>query len=176
MADAVLINKVDTASPDNVEKVARNIRSVNPKALIIRASSSIVVDEPSQIRAKKVLVVEDGPTVTHGGMEFSVGAIAGRTFGAEEIVDPRPFAVGSIRNTFRKYPHLGLVLPAMGYGKRQIRELEETINATHCDAVVLGTPIDLRRIMQIRKPAVRVGYEIQEIGKPDLEEVLKSFL
>ena len=176
MADAVLINKVDTATPDNVEKVTRNIQSVNPRALIIRASSSIVVDEPSQLRAKKVLVVEDGPTVTHGGMEFSVGAIAARTFGAKETVDPRPYAVGSIRSTFKKYPHLGQVLPAMGYGKRQIRELEETINATNCDTVVLGTPIDLRRIMQIRKPAVRVGYEIQEIGKPDLEEVLKPFL
>ena len=176
MADAVLINKVDTASPENVEKVMRNTRLVNPKASIIRASSSIVVDKPSQIRAKKVLVVEDGPTVTHGGMEFSVGAIAAGRFGAKEMVDPRPYAVGSIRNTFRKYPHLGLVLPAMGYGKRQTRELEETINATHCDAVVLGTPIDLRRIMEIRKPAVRVGYEIQEIGEPDLEEVLKPFL
>ena len=176
MADAVLINKVDTASPDNVEKVKRNIQSVNLKAVIIKASSSIVVDEPFQIRAKKVLVVEDGPTVTHGGMKFSVGAIAARTFGAKEMVDPRPYAVGSIRTTFRRYPHLGPVLPAMGYGKKQIKELEETINATHCDAVVLGTPIDLRRIMQIRKPAVRVAYEIQEIGKPDLEEVLKPFL
>jgi len=176
MADAALINKVNTASPDNVEKATRNIRSVNPRALIIRASSSIVVDEPSKLRAKKVLVVEDGPTVTHGGMEFSVGAIAARRFGAKEIVDPRPYAVGSIRSTFREYPHLGAVLPAMGYGKRQIRELEETINAIQCDAVVLGTPIDLRRIMQIRKPAVRVAYEIQEIGKPDLEEVLKPFL
>jgi len=176
MADAALINKVNTASPDNVEKVTRNIRSVNPGALIIRASSSIVVDEPSKLRAKKVLVVEDGPTVTHGGMEFSVGAIAARRFGAKEIVDPRPYAVGSIRSTFREYPHLGAVLPAMGYGKRQIRELEETINAIQCDVVVLGTPIDLRRIMEIRKPAVRVAYEIQEIGKPDLEEVLKPFL
>jgi len=176
MADAVLINKVDTATQDNVEKVTRNIQAVNPRALIIRASSSIVVDEPSQVRGKKVLVVEDGPTVTHGGMEFSVGAIAAKRFGAKEIVDPRAYAVGSIKSTFRKYPHLGSVLPAMGYGKRQIKELEETINATRCDAVVIGTPINLRRIVQIRKPAVRVGYEIQEIGKPDLEEVLKPFL
>ncbi len=176
MADAVVINKVDTASPDNVQKVTENIRSVNPKALIIRASSSIVVDEPSQIRGKKVLVVEDGPTVTHGGMEFSVGAIAARKFEAKEMVDPRPYVVGSIKSTFKKYPHLGAVLPAMGYGKKQIRELEETINAINCDTVVLGTPIDLRRIMQIRKPAVRVAYEIQEIGKPDLEEVLKPLI
>jgi len=173
MADVVVINKVDTADPMNIETVRKNIKKVNPKATIIEAASPITVDNPKLIKGKKVLVVEDGPTLTHGNMVYGAGTIAAKRLGASEIVDPRTYARGSIKNTFREYAHLGNVLPAMGYGKEQIGELEGTINATPCDVVVIGTPIDLRRLLHLSKPAVRAKYELQEISKPNLEDVLK---
>jgi predicted GTPase len=145
---------------------------VNQKATIIEAASPITVDNPKLIKGRKVLVVEDGPTLTHGGMAYGAGTIAAKRLGASEIVDPRTYARGSIKNTFREYAHLGNVLPAMGYGKEQIGELEGTINATPCDVVVIGTPIDLRRLLRLNKPAVRAKYELQEISKPNLEDVL----
>lgn len=174
MANAVVINKVDTAPRDNVDLVRKNVRKVNPSAAIIEMASYIRVDDPSFVQDKKVLVVEDGPTVTHGEMRDSVGAIAARHYGAREMVNPRPYAAGSIRKAFEKYPHLGFVLPAMGYGKRQIQELEQTINSADCESIIIGTPIDLRRIMKINKPAVRVMYEARELTKPGLEQLLAS--
>jgi predicted GTPase len=147
---------------------------VNPDATIIEAASPITVDNPELINGKKVLVVEDGPTLTHGSMAYGAGMIAAERLGAGEMVDPRPYAVGSIVTTFQKYSHLGAILPALGYGKDQIHELEETINATPCDVVLIGTPIDLRRVLKINKPAVRAKYELQEIGTPTLEEILKA--
>ena len=173
MADVVVINKVDTANPEGVEIVQKNTKTVNPNATIVKSASPITVDDPELIRGKKVLVVEDGPTLTHGGMAYGAGTIIAKKLGAS-VVDPRPYAVGSIRETFRKYPHIGALLPAVGYGKEQIRELEETINATPCDSVVIGTPIDLRRVLRLNKPVVRARYELEEVGKPDLEDVLKS--
>jgi len=174
MADVIIINKVDTADPTNVATVRKNAKVVNPNATIIEAASPITVDNPKLINAKKVLVVEDGPTLTHGNMAYGAGMIAAERLGAEEMVDPRPYAVGSIVKTFERYPHLGAVLPALGYGKEQIGELEETINATPCDVVLIGTPIDLRRVLHLNKPAVRAKYELQEIGSPTLEDILKQ--
>ncbi|MGA3405037.1 MAG: cyclic 2,3-diphosphoglycerate synthase [Candidatus Bathyarchaeia archaeon] len=174
MAHVVLINKVDSASRANLKLVRDNIRRINPDAKIVEAASEIYVDDKSNIRGKKVLAVEDGPTVTHGNMKEGVGAIAARRYKAKSLVNPRPYAVGSIKRAYEKYPHLGRVLPAMGYGEKQVRDLETTIDAVKCDSVVLGTPIDLRRIMNIRKPAVRVRYEIRETTKPTLDEILKS--
>lgn len=174
MADVIIINKVDTASPEGVETVRKNIKTVNPKALVIEASSPITVDNPDLIKGKKVLVVEDGPTLTHGNMAYGAGVIAARKLGASEIVDPRPYAVGSIVETYKKYSHLGTLLPAVGYGKEQIKELEETINSTPCDVVVIGTPIDLRRVLQISKPTVRTKYTLKELGSSTLEDVLKK--
>ena len=174
MADIVIINKVDTADPRNVATVRNNTKMVNPDATIIEAASPITVDNPELINGKKVLVVEDGPTLTHGSMAYGAGMIAAERLGAGEMVDPRPYAVGSIVTTFQKYSHLGAILPALGYGKDQIHELEETINATPCDVVLIGTPIDLRRVLKINKPAVRAKYELQEIGTPTLEEILKA--
>jgi len=174
MADVVVINKVDTASPDGIETVRKNVKEVNPGALIIEASSPVTVDKPDLIKGKRVLVVEDGPTLTHGNMAYGAGVIIARKLGASEIVDPRPYAVGSIVNTFKKYPHLGTLLPAVGYGKEQIKELEETIDRTPCDVIVIGTPIDLRRVLQINKPAVRAKYRLEELGTPTLEDVLKK--
>jgi len=174
MADVVLINKVDTADPTNVATVRKNAKTVNPNATIVEAASPITVDNSKLINGKKVLVVEDGPTLTHGNMAYGAGMIAAERLGAEEMVDPRPYAVGSIVKTFENYPHLGTVLPAVGYGKEQIGELEETINATPCDVVLIGTPIDLRRVLQLNKPAVRAKYELQEIGTPTLEDILKQ--
>jgi predicted GTPase len=176
MADVVVINKVDSATSDNLQTVRRNVRSVRPEARIVEAASEIAVEDEGLIRGKRVVAVEDGPTVTHGGMKEGVGAIAARRFGAKELVDPKPYAVGSIKRTYEKYPHLGKVLPAMGYGEKQTRELKETIQAIDCDSLVLGTPIDLRRIMDIPKPAVRVRYEIKETTKPTLEEILRTML
>jgi predicted GTPase len=176
MADVVVINKVDSATPDNLQTVRRNVRSVRPEARIVEAASEIAVEDEGLIRGKRVVAVEDGPTVTHGGMKEGVGAIAARRFGAKELVDPKPYAVGSIKRTYEKYPHLGKVLPAMGYGEKQTRELKETIQAIDCDSLVLGTPIDMRRIMDIPKPAVRVRYEIKETTKPTLEEILRTML
>ncbi len=174
MADVVVINKVDTAPTGNVETVRKNIKRVRPEATIVEAASDIYVDDETHIRGKRVVAIEDGPTVTHGGMKEGVGAIAARKFQAKELIDPRPFAVGSMNRLYEKYPHLGQVLPAMGYGQKQIRELEQTINAIDCDSIVLGTPIDLRRIMKLTKPAVRVRYDIRETTKPTLEEILRS--
>ena len=173
MANVVVINKVDTADRKGIEIVQNNIKMVNPDATVVKTASPITVDNPELIKGKRVLVVEDGPTLTHGNMAYGAGTIAARKLGAS-LVDPRPYAIGSIRDVFEKYSHMGVLLPAVGYGKRQIRELEETINATPCDAVVIGTPIDLRKALRLNKPAVRVRYELQEVGKPNLEEVLRS--
>jgi predicted GTPase len=172
MADVVVINKVDTADPMSIETVRRNVKTVNPNATIVEAASPITLDDARLVKGKKVLVVEDGPTLTHGNMAYGAGTIAAKRFGASEIVDPRPYAVGSIKDAFREYGHLGSVLPAMGYSREQIRELEDTINAIPCDVVVIGTPIDLRQLLRLNKPAVRAKYELQEISKPDLEDVL----
>ncbi|MDY7039601.1 MAG: cyclic 2,3-diphosphoglycerate synthase, partial [Chloroflexota bacterium] len=171
MADVVVINKIDTADLANVATVRENVRAVNPKATIVEAASPIFVENPDEIRGKKVLVVEDGPTLTHGEMAYGAGVVAARRFGAAEIVDPRPYAVGSIVETYEKYPTTGPVLPAMGYGRKQIEELGLTIHATPCDLVIVATPIDLRRVVQITQPTQRVRYELQEIGQPTLKEV-----
>lgn len=173
-ADVFVINKVDTANPEAVIQVRENLHQLNPNAIVIEAASPLFVDDPSQIRGKKVLVVEDGPTLTHGEMAYGAGWIAARRFGAAEIVDPRPYAVGSIKATFEKYPKTGAILPAMGYGDVQTRELEETINRTPVDLVIIGTPIDLSRVVKMNKPWQRVRYELQEIGQPTLQDILKS--
>ncbi len=173
MADVVVINKVDTADPINIETVRKNIIKVNPNVTILEAASPITVDNPQLVKGKRVLVVEDGPTLTHGNMSYGAGTIAAKRLGASEIVDPRPYAVGSIKGVFEEFAHLGTLLPAMGYGKKQMRELEKTINATPCDVVVIGTPIDLRQLLRLNKPATRAKYELQEITKPNLENILK---
>jgi predicted GTPase len=173
-ADVFVINKVDTAAAENVIKVRENLRSVNPNAVVVEAASPLFVDDPSAIQGKRVLVVEDGPTLTHGEMAYGAAWVAARRFGAAEIVDPRPYAVGSIKATYAKYPTTGAVLPAMGYGNQQTRELEETINRSDADLVLIGTPIDLNRIVKINKPTQRVRYELQEIGQPTLEDLLKA--
>ncbi|MDK2869433.1 MAG: hypothetical protein PWP39_668 [Pyrococcus sp.] len=175
-ADVIIINKIDTAPPENIQKIRENIEKINPNAIVIEAASPIFVDKPELIKGKRVLVVEDGPTLTHGGMSFGAGYIAAKKFGAKEIIDPRPYAVGSIIETYKKYPHLSNILPAMGYGKKQIKELEETINRADADVVVMGTPVDLRRFMNLNKPAVRVKYELEEIGKPKLRDVLEEWV
>ena len=171
-ADVVVINKVDTAKLEDIVTVRENIRAVNPDAVIIEGASPLFVDNPSEIKGKRVLVIEDGPTLTHGEMAYGAGWVAARRFGAAEIIDPRPFAVGSILETYNKYPTTGAVLPAMGYGDRQISELEETINNTEADLVISATPIDINRIIKINKPSQRVRYELQVIGQPDLDEIL----
>jgi predicted GTPase len=173
-ADVFVINKVDTADYENVLEVRRNLRAINPDALIIEGASPLFVDDPAAIKGKRVLVVEDGPTLTHGSMAYGAGWVAARRFGAAEIVDPRPYAVGSIKATYEKYPTTGNVLPAMGYGDEQIRELEQTIHNADVDLVVVGTPIDLTRVLKIDKPFQRVRYELQEIGQPTLEDLLKE--
>ncbi len=175
-ADVIVINKEETADPEGVETVRKNIEKWNPKAVVVDAASPIFVEDPGVIKGKRVLVVEDGPTLTHGEMAYGAGYIAAKKFGASEVVDPRPYAVGSIVDTYRKYSHLSVILPAMGYGEKQIKELEETINRADADAVIIGTPIDLRRVTHLNKPAVRVKYELQEIGSPNLEEVIDEFL
>jgi len=174
MADVIIINKVGTAKPENIEKVENNVKEVNPKATIVKATSPMIVDNPELIRGKRALVIEDGPTLTHGEMSYGIAMIAAKKLGASEIVDPRPYAVGSIVDAYKKYKHLGTILPALGYGEHQIRELEQTINSTPCDVVVVGTPIDLRRIVKINKPAVYVRYELQEVGSPNLEKILSK--
>ncbi len=175
MADVVIINKVATADYEDIEEVRDNIMDVNPNAIIIDAASPLGVEDMASIRGKRVLVVEDGPTVTHGDMPYGAGLIAARKAGAI-IIDPRPFAVGSIKDTFEKYYHLENVLPAMGYGKKQMEELQKTINKSDADAIVIGTPIDLKSVIKINKPSVRVKYDLQEIGKPDLDDVLTEFV
>jgi predicted GTPase len=174
MADVVVMNKVDTADFDNVIKVQRNIREVNPSATIVKAASPIFVDDPAAIRGKKVLVVEDGPTLTHGEMAYGAGVVAAQTFDAAEIIDPRPYAVRTITATYKKYPSTGAVLPAMGYGKEQMADLEETINRSPVDMVIVATPIDLGRLININLPSQRVQYELQPIGQPSLSALLKE--
>ncbi|MEM2147330.1 MAG: cyclic 2,3-diphosphoglycerate synthase [Candidatus Bathyarchaeia archaeon] len=175
MADVVIINKVDTADPKNVNTVKENIRKVNPNATILEAASPITADKPELVKGR-VLVIEDGPTLTHGNMPYGAATIMAKQLGASEITDPRPYAVGSIKEAYAKYPHLGTVLPALGYGEKQIAELKETIANTPCDVVVIGTPIDLRRIMKIEKPTVRVKYELKVLGPLSLEQLLEDFL
>lgn len=179
IADVVVLNKIDSAHPENIQKVRDNILRVNPKAVLIEAASPISLDNKndlSKIKGKKVLVVEDGPTLTHGEMKFGAGTIAAQKFGASELVDPRNYAVKSISDTYDKYPGIGVLLPAMGYGDRQIKDLETTINRVPCDTVIIGTPIDLRRIVNIKNTTARISYDLQEIGKPDLNDVLKDFV
>ena len=174
-ADVVIINKMDTAETSEINKLRHTITQTNPKATVIEAASPITVENSEQIKGKRVLVIEDGPTLTHGEMPYGAGVVAARQFGAKEIIDPRPWAVGSINETFAKYPKVGTLLPAMGYGPEQIGDLEKTINAVDCDLVIIGTPIDLNRVVNIQKPSVRVTYELQEIGTSNLETVLKPF-
>jgi predicted GTPase len=175
MADVVVVNKVDTATPENVEIVKQNVRSVNPDVVVVEAASPITPDDSVQIRGKKVLAIEDGPTLTHGGMEYGAAYLAAQRFGAAEIVSAVNYAVGSIRETYKKYPNSRKILPAMGYGPKQIKELEETIDATPCDLVLSGTPIDLSRVLKTKKPVVHVRYELDEIGHPNLEDVLRDW-
>jgi len=174
MADVVVMNKIDTADLDKINQLRENIHQLAPEAILIEAASPLTVDHPELIRGKRVLVVEDGPTLTHGEMKYGAGVVAAQKYGAKEIVDPRPYAIGTIKDTYTKYPGIGTLLPAMGYGKKQIQELENTINAVDCDIVIIGTPIDLSRIIKINKKSIRVKYELQEIGKPNLEEVLSQ--
>ncbi len=176
LADVIIVNKVDSAPEENVRIVLENVRAVNSHAAIIQAASPIAVEDPSLIPGKRVLVVEDGPTLTHGEMKFGAGTLAANTFGALEVLDPRPWAVRSIAETFARYPDIGVLLPAMGYGKRQMKDLEETINAVPCDTVIIGTPIDLRRVIEIRKPSVRVSYSLEERSGPQLSEILGRLL
>lgn len=174
MADVVVINKIDTASPDGVQAVRESIAALNPTATVVDAASPIFVDDPGVIRGKKVLVVEDGPTLTHGEMAYGAGVVAAQRFGAAELVDPRPYAVRSIAATFEKYPTTGTLLPAMGYGDQQQADLEETIRQTPCDLVIVATPIDLTRVIKLDKPYQRVRYELQELGQPTLYDILKD--
>jgi len=176
MSDVVVINKMDSADARGIEIVRRNIASEAPKAVVIDGVSALDVDDPNIIRGKRVLVVEDGPTLTHGEMKIGAGVVAAQKFGAAEVVDPRPYTVGRLSETFEIYPGIGAVLPAMGYGEQQLKDLEATINNTDCDAVIIGTPIDLNRIIKIEKPNTRVYYNLQEIGRPNLEMVLDDFL
>ncbi len=175
-ADVIIINKVDTANRDDIQEIFDSIEKANPDAIVIEAASPLFVDRPELIRGKRVLVVEDGPTLTHGGMRYGAGYVAAKKYGAKEIVDPRPYAVGSIIDTYKKYSHLHVILPAMGYGEKQMKELEETINNSDVDVVVSGTPIDLNRVVKVNKPIVRVKYELDEIGTPTLSDVLNDFL
>jgi predicted GTPase len=176
MADVVIINKMDTASPESIDMVRRNIDMINPGAVVIDAASPVRVDEPLLIRGRKVLAVEDGPTLTHGEMKIGAAVIAARKFGAVQLVDPRPYLSGKLVETFRLYPGIGTLLPAMGYSPEQVHDLEDTINNTDCDTVIIGTPIDLQRLIKINKPATRVYYDLEEIGYPKLDEVLQGFL
>ena len=175
MADIVIINKIDSATPAAVKQLRDNIRSVNVKAKVVDAASPIVLEQNSMVAGKRVLVIEDGPTLTHGEMKIGAGTVAAEKFGAAEIIDPRPYATGEIKKTFETYPKIGTLLPAMGYSDKQIRDLETTINKVPCDIVIIGTPIDLKRIVKIKKPALRVTYELEEIGEPSLGTLLREF-
>jgi len=175
-ADVVIINKIDTAEPQKVEELRKNIASVNPKAIVIDAASPVRVDDAALIEGKRVLCVEDGPTLTHGEMKIGAAVVAARKYGAAEIVDPRPFTTGRLTETFKQYPNIGKLLPAMGYGPEQVKDLEKTIKKTECDLVIIGTPIDLNRIVKIDKPFTRVYYDLEEIGHPKLNEVLDEFV
>ena len=176
LGNVVIVNKVDTADPEKVDRVKANVKSVNPLAIVLDAASPITVDRPELVKGKRVLVIEDGPTLTHGNMSFGAATIAARKFGAKEIVDPKPYAVGSIKEIYARYPHLGAVLPAVGYSEKQIAELKDTIGATPCDVVLIGTPVDLGKVMSLNKPVVRVYYELQVLGPVRLEDVLDDFL
>jgi predicted GTPase len=175
IADVVIINKVNSAKKEDVETVRKNIREINPKSIIIEANSVVTTERPDVVKGKKVLVVEDGPTLTHGGTSYGAGMIAAKQLGCE-VIDPRSYAVGSIKDTYKNFPNLGKILPAMGYNDEQMKELEDTINKAKCDAVLVGTPFDLARLLKINKPSVRVRYKIEEIGKPDLREIIEDFL
>jgi len=176
IADVIVLNKIDSASPENITIVRENIRKINPGAIVVDGASPVRIDDESLIRGKKVLVIEDGPTLTHGEMKIGAGIVAAHKYGASEIIDPRPYVVGKLAETFRIYPNIGHLLPAMGYGNQQIKDLESTINKTQCDSVIIATPIDLNRLIKIKKPNTRVYYDLQEIGKPDLETILGNFL
>jgi len=176
MADVIVINKIDSASLENINIVRDNLAKINPKAIIVDGASPLTVDKPELIKGKRVLVVEDGPTLTHGEMKIGAGTVAALKFGAGELVDPRPYTVGKLTETFKIYPNIGTLLPAMGYGDQQTRDLEATIEKTPCDVVVIATPIDLNRIVKINKPTVKVGYDLQEIGDPNLTQVLGDFV
>ena len=176
LADYVVINKMDSADAASIQIVRQNIAKVNPKAIVVDGASPLSIDKPELIRGKRVLVVEDGPTLTHGEMKIGAGTVAARKCGAAELVDPRAYAVGKLAETFRIYPNIGTLLPAMGYGAQQIKDLEATINKVPCDAVVIATPIDLNRLVKIKKPTVKVGYELQEIGQPDLKQAVNDFI
>ncbi|MGC9337886.1 MAG: GTP-binding protein, partial [Candidatus Cloacimonadia bacterium] len=175
LADVIVINKIDTSNNEDVQQLRENIQSVNPGATVIDAASPIIVEDPKIIKGKRVLVIEDGPTLTHGEMKYGAGVVAARKFGCSELVDPRPYTVGTITETFQKYPEIGMLLPAMGYSEKQVRDLELTVNKADCDVVVSATPIDITKLIKVDKPIVRVKYELQEIGHPDLEDVLKDF-
>ncbi len=174
LADVVVVNKITTTDYKNVMELEENIRKANPNAIIIEAASPIFVDNPELVKGKRVLVIEDGPTLTHGEMKYGAGVVAARRFGAKELVDPRPYLVGSMKETFDKYPEIGTLLPAMGYFEQQLKDLEETINNTDCDVVISATPIDITRLVKVNKPIVRVRYELEEIGYPKLEDILKE--
>lgn len=176
LADYVVINKMDSADADAIQIVRNNIAKVNPNAIVVDGASPLTIDKPELVRGKKVLVVEDGPTLTHGEMKIGAGTVAANKCGAAELVDPREFAVGKLAETFKIYPNIGTLLPAMGYGEQQIKDLEATIDKTPCDAVVIATPIDLNRIVKINKPTVKVGYDLQEIGQPDLAQAVQDFI
>jgi len=176
LADVVVINKIDSADFENIQTVRKNIESVNPRAVVVDAVSTIKVEKPEVIRGKRVLAIEDGPTLTHGEMKIGAGIVAARRFGATDIIDPRPYAVGKIAETFKIYPNIGQLLPAMGYGEEQMRDLSATIDRTDCDSVIIATPIDLTRVVEISKPNTRVEYSLQEIGHPDMNDVLKDFI
>ncbi len=176
IADIVVINKLDSAKRSDVEIVRRNINAVNPNAIVIDAASEVTIDDPSLVEGKTVLAIEDGPTLTHGGMKIGAAVVAAQRFGAVGFVDPRPYTVGTLKETFETYPEIGMVLPAMGYGEQQLRDLEATVNNIECDAVVIGTPIDLSRVIKIEKPFTRVYYDLKEIGHPDLNDVLENFI
>jgi len=175
-ADVVIINKAGTAPEGNVAKLEQNVRAINPEAKILIANSPVTVEKPELIKGKRVLVIEDGPTLTHGEMSYGAGHVAAEKHGAKEVIDPRPYATGSLKTTFDKYSHLSDILPAMGYGKQQMEELEETINAVDCDSVVVGTPIDLGRLLKINKPSTRVIYELEVISKPGLDSIIEEFI
>lgn len=174
MADVIIINKIDTAYPEDIDFVLENARTYNPRAIVVLAASAIMVENPDIIKGKNVLVIEDGPTLTHGEMDLGAGVIAARRFGANSLVDPRPYLVGELVQTFEQYPDIGTLLPAMGYGEKQMKDLEATINRTDCDSVVIGTPINLARFININKPHTRVYYELAEIGKPNLRDTLAN--
>lgn len=176
MADVVVINKIDSAKNEDILTVRHNIKKLNPDAIVVDAASPLFMDKYEEVKGKKVLVVEDGPTLTHGGMTYGAGIVAAQKFGVSEIVDPRPWVVGKIEETYKKYPYIGTLLPAMGYSEKQVKDLEKTINRVEADAVIIATPIDLGRIVKINKPSYRVTYELQEIGKPNLEDILADFL